>query len=177
MTTSPIVSVPVLGIDVGGVLVKRASQRDDTSFFGVRPMETPMVAGALEAVRLLAPLFGFRVHLVSKAGPRIAALTKEWLALHGFFEDTGLDAGSMWFVRKREDKAPICARLGVTHFVDDRVDVLEYLTSVSFRFLFTGGLGDHPAPLHPPARFRVSGSWSSLGEAIAVTLGEGRHTG
>ena len=33
-----------VGLDVGGVLVDRVAEGDDTSFFGSRPMETPAVA-------------------------------------------------------------------------------------------------------------------------------------
>src|SRR5438309_2104042 len=82
---------PVLGIDVGGVLVDRVAEDSDTSFFGGRPMETPAVVGAFEAVASLClGVFEGRVHVVSKAGPKIASLTREWLARRHFFEITGV---------------------------------------------------------------------------------------
>ena len=43
---------PVLGLDVGGVIIDRASEDSDTSFFGDRPMETPAVSDAVEVLRL-----------------------------------------------------------------------------------------------------------------------------
>ncbi|WP_344088945.1 hypothetical protein [Nostocoides veronense] len=136
---------PVLGLDIGGVLVDRLAEGEDTSFFGSRPMETPAVDGAGEAVERLLAAFDCRVHIVSKAGPRIATLSRQWLAEQEMLPGPLLES-QVHFVRDRADKAPICRRLGVTHFVDDRLSVLNHLADVDRRVLFTGGLGVHPAP-------------------------------
>ncbi len=48
----------------------------------------------------------------------------------------GLDEQALHFCRRRPDKAPICKRLGVTHFIDDRMDVIVHLTSVRYKILF-----------------------------------------
>lgn len=138
-------TLPVLGLDIGGVLVDRLAEGEDTSFFGTRPMDTPAVDGAFEAVARLLEAFDYRVHIVSKAGPKISRLSLEWLLLHNVISPA-LPATQVHFVTDRADKEPICRRLGVTHFVDDRLSVLNHLTSVDHRILFTGGLGVHPAP-------------------------------
>lgn len=153
---------PAIGIDVGGVLVDRVGEQSDTSFFGDRPMETPAVPGALEAVPHLLELFAGRVYIVSKAGPKISGLTRQWLRQHGAIGTDAIPADHLYFVRKRPEKAPICTRLGVTHFVDDRLDVLAALTTVEHRYLFTGGLGHHQPPEHPPGWATVVDTWSRL---------------
>lgn len=153
---------PVLGLDVGGVLVDRVAERTDTSFFGDVPMDTPAVSGALESIPVLLELFEWRVHIVSKAGPKIAALTRQWLAVHGVTGGAGIPLGNVHFVRKRPEKHPICERLGVTHFVDDRVDVLGHLATVDHRYLFTGGLGNHDPPTQVPGWATVVDSWPRL---------------
>jgi hypothetical protein len=56
-----------------------------------------------------------------------------------FFGRTRIPEASLHFVRERRDKAPVCQRLGVTHFVDDRLDVLAHLDAVEHRYLFLGG--------------------------------------
>jgi hypothetical protein len=60
-------------VDVGGVIVERADP------------------------------FEGRVHLVSKAGPKVAANTRVWLDHHDFFARTGVPARNLHFVRKRVD--------------------------------------------------------------------------
>jgi len=141
-------SNPVLGVDVGGVLAERLAGDSDTSFFGGRPMATPVVAGALDAVTALSAALGGRVHIVSKAGPRTSELSRRWLGLHGFLGDDKVPQGQVHFVRRREDKHPVCERLEITHFVDDMVDVLSYLQTVPQRYLFTGGHGARPVSAH-----------------------------
>ncbi|MGW1074882.1 hypothetical protein [Streptomyces sp. NPDC002537] len=123
-----------------------------------------------EALALLrAEPFEGRVHLVSKAGPKVAANTCAWLHHHEFFRRTGVPAGNLHFVRERAGKAPVCAQLNITHFVDDRLDVLGHLTTVGHRYLFTGGLGDKPAPRAIPSWATATGTWAELAAAIAFT--------
>lgn len=128
----------LLGVDVGGVLVDRIrADGSDTSFFSDRFLETPAVAGAFETlVRLGQERFGQSICIVSKCGPRTEERTRLWLAHHKLLDALGLDEQALHFCRKRPDKAPICMHLGVTHFIDDRMDVLVHLTSVRHRILF-----------------------------------------
>lgn len=161
----------VLGVDVGGVLVDRVAEGSDTSFFGDHPMDIPQVDGAFDEIASLARnVFDYRVHIVSKAGPKIAGLTREWLGRTRFFEITGISAANVWFVRKRPEKDPICRRLGVTHFVDDRLDVLQHLDSVEHRYLFTGGLGANPSPVDPPRWASLTKTWAEVGADIRLQI-------
>jgi hypothetical protein len=132
------VKAEFLGVDVGGVLVDRlTADGSDTSFFSERFLETPAVAGAFDTLlRLRRERFGQRICIVSKCGPRTEEKTRRWLEHHGLLDALGLDEQALHFCRKRPDKAPICKRLGVTHFIDDRMDVLFHLTSVRYRILF-----------------------------------------
>jgi hypothetical protein len=132
------VNTELLGVDVGGVLIDRIrADGSDTSFFSDRFLETPAVAGAFDTLmRLGCERFGGRICIVSKCGPRTEEKTRLWLTQHKLLDALGLDAQALYFCRKRRDKAPICERLGVTHFIDDRMEVLVHLTSVQHRFLF-----------------------------------------
>lgn len=161
----------MLGVDIGGVIVDRVAENSDTSFFGARPMETPAVAGALDALNdLTLGAFQRRVFLVSKARRRTAETTRAWLEHTNFFDRTGILRDNVHFVDNRCEKAPVCERLGITHFVDDRVDVLRVLDTVPHRYLFTGGLGKTPAPKDPPRDFSVIDSWVDLRRAVLDTL-------
>lgn len=127
----------VLGVDIGGVLTDRVADGSDTSFFSDRFLETPAVADGFEILaRLVRERFGERAHLVSKCGPRVQEKTLLWLAHRNFHAITGVAPERLHFCRTREEKAPICKRLRVTHFIDDRFDVLSYLTTVPNRYLF-----------------------------------------
>lgn len=125
-------------------------------------MDTPAVPGALDAMTELIEVFEYRVHIVSKAGPKISELTRRWLGERGVIGGAGIPIGNVHFVRKRPEKHPVCEQLGVTHFIDDRLDVLGHLTTVDHRYLFIGGLGDHEPPASVPRWVTVADTWPRL---------------
>ena len=162
-----------LGIDIGRVLIAPDAPdgRADTSFIGgtlKAALATPPYDGMFEAVPRLVALFGGRVWLVSKAGPKVQEKTRHWLQHHAFFERTGIAPDNLRFCLERPQKAHHCRELGITHFIDDRPDVLMHLQGlVPHRFLF--------GP--QKKRSTVSGivpvpTWVQAGVAVAGTLGE-----
>src|SRR3954463_15053042 len=121
---SPAFTDSRLGVDIGRVII--AGDGPDTSFVGgsnddaLRANALPF---ALEALaRLRAHLDG-RVWLVSKCGPRVEARPRACLDHLRFFEGPGIDRAHLVFCRSRPEKAPICARLSINAFVDDREDI------------------------------------------------------
>jgi hypothetical protein len=138
MTTDRILR---LGIDIGRVIIDGSSgPRGDTTFFQgdeETMLATPEVPGAGAAIERLTRRFGGQVWLVSKCGPRVQARTERWLADHRFFARTGIPAENLRFCRKRPDKRIHCIELGLTHFVDDRLDVHKAIRDVvDHQFLF-----------------------------------------
>lgn len=153
----------MLGVDVGGVLVDRIrADGSDTSFFSDRFLETPAVEGAFDTLaRLGRERFGQRICFVSKCGPKVEEKTRLWLAHHGVLDALGLDVRALHFCRERRDKGPICKRLRVTHFIDDRMDVLAYITSVPHRFLF----GPQKAGVNADGVVRTE-TWEDIATAL-----------
>jgi hypothetical protein len=63
--------------------------------------------------------------------------TRLWLDHHRFFEQTGVAAANVRFCRERPQKRDHALALGLTHFIDDRIDVLGHLEgAVAHRVLF-----------------------------------------
>lgn len=163
--------VPRLGVDIGRVIIH--GDGPDTSFIQARDDETamqaPAVDGAIEALARLTRRFEGAVWLVSKCGPRIEALSRRWLDHHGFFEKTGISAAQLRFCRERREKAGICLKLGVTMFVDDRIDVLVPMAGVvAHRFLFGAPSSSDPTITAVP-------TWQATEAAIDAILDEVDH--
>ena len=53
-----------------------------------------------------------------------------WLQSVDFFSRTGLHKDPLRFCLQREDKASICRELEITHFIDDRVHLMQILRGV-----------------------------------------------
>lgn len=150
-------------MDVGGVIIEPADEDADTSFFGENYLRTPPMPGVFEGLAtLVAARFGPAVHLVSKCGEQTEAHTRQWLAHHDFHGRTGVPAQNVHFCRTRAAKAPIAADLALTHFVDDKLEVLSYLTTVPHRFLFRPRPAEVAAHAQHLSDVRRVESWPDL---------------
>jgi len=118
-----------LGLDFGKVIMGAVKNgRADTSFLGTtfaEAMNSPPENGAIDATRKLVDRFDGHVWIVSKCGPSVENKTRGWLKHWNFYASTRFDRDRVRFCRQRRDKAGICMQLGITHFFDDRLDVLE----------------------------------------------------
>jgi hypothetical protein len=159
-----------LGVDIGRVIIGGGTVPggNDTQFFSgdtARMLATPAVPAAMETLARLVPLFG-QVWLVSKCGERVQRHTRQWLDHHDFAARTGIPRDHLRFCLKRPDKAVHCAQLGITHFVDDKLDVHQALRGiVPHRYLF----GPQRTP--PPGWVRPTLTWAAVETEILDSLG------
>ncbi len=118
-----------LGLDFGNVISKEKglSVSNDPDF-----MDREFVEDAVESIAALVPLFN-NVYIVSKCSEVSETLIPQWLKQNLFFEKTKIKPENIRFCRERHEKAPICKDLGITHFIDDRVEVLTHMKSVRIR--------------------------------------------
>jgi len=128
----------VLGIDIGMVLIgeRNLAVNVDDPGFPAAYLAREEVDGAIEAVvRLARERFGGHVCVVSKRSRQTRPLAVRWLIDRHFFTRVGIGIDDVHFCETREGKAPICKALGVTHFVDNRLEVLSHLSTVPNRYL------------------------------------------
>ncbi|HEX6095550.1 MAG TPA: hypothetical protein VF432_04420 [Thermoanaerobaculia bacterium] len=157
-----------IGIDIGRVIIAGDQPGGDTSFIGGsmdEVLRTPAIPGALAAIARLHTLFAGRVWLISKCGRRVEERSRVWLLHHRFHEQTGVPEEHLRFCRERPQKRDHAVELGLTHFVDDRTDVLAHLAGV-VPHLFLFGPQNEPVPSFAT---HVA-TWDEAEEAIAATL-------
>ncbi len=127
----------ILGVDIGGVIIDRVrNDGTDTAFKSKRYLETTAIPGVFLSLAKLRERFNGEIFVVSKAGLETELKTRDWLNRKGFYDLTGINPGDVHYCRERKEKAPICEWLGITHFIDDRLEVLSYLYSVPNKYLF-----------------------------------------
>lgn len=155
-----------MGVDFGRVINGGADQpgNEDTVFLhgGIEAaMSTPGAIGVFEILPRIVERFGGRAWIVSKCGPKTQERTLRWLEHHDFYRRTGVPEGNVRFCRQRPDKAVHCRELGITHFVDDRIDVHQALRGLVPN-LYLYGPQAAPAPdwVSPVA------TWADADEAI-----------
>jgi hypothetical protein len=158
---------PRLGVDIGRVIIAPVDPTSgaDTEFLSGderRSMMTPPAEGAIPVLRELNARFGGAVWIVSKAGPRVQALSRRWLERWRFFALTGIRPGNLYFCRERHEKAGYARRFGLTHFIDDRRDVLEPMRGLVPNLLLFGVQGGSVPP-----HMRHVLTWKAAREALA----------
>ncbi len=106
--------------------------------------------------------------MVSRCGPETERRTLLWMEHSSFHDLTGIPRERVHFVRERRDKAPVCEELGVTHFVDDRLEVLGYLaeSGVGNLYLFRGRDAEIEANRRYLERVNAIGGWPALEKAL-----------
>lgn len=127
----------ILGVDVGGVIIDRVrNDGTDTAFKGERYLETAAVPDAFSSLSKLMEIFDGIVYVVSKCGLETELKTRDWLKEKRFYDLTKISPANVHYCRTRQEKSPICKWLGITHFIDDRLEVLNFLETVSNKYLF-----------------------------------------
>jgi hypothetical protein len=127
-------------------------------FFSERYLEVPLVPGVLGSLVRLRALFGSHIYLIS-TNIRRRSQALEILEKHQILEFVGRDRVVMCDTDAA--KADTCRELGISHFVDDRIEVLELLGTVARRYLFQSESDAGASPALPANVLRVS-SWSAI---------------
>ena len=150
--------------DFSALLTKEFKPKTDQAKAAVEnAVRTPPCDGMFDVVPEVVSRFEGRVWLISKCGPRVQEKTRRWLAHHKFFERTGVHPDHLRFCLERPQKALHCAELGITHFIDDRRDVLEAMQAfVPNLYLFGPQRSGHAAD----SRFIVVETWRVLERSI-----------
>src|SRR5207237_7095512 len=98
---------PRIGFDLGGVI--RISK------------DRVLMPGAAHGLMTLRQYFGSELYIISRRRREKWGEGHDWVQRHlgNFFP-----IKHVWFCLERRDKSDFCLRYEITHFVDDRLEVL-----------------------------------------------------
>jgi len=120
----------VLGVDIGGVIFDFAPIfKTNGDVTEEEILHTPVMEGSIESLSVLnKTLFKDSIYLVSKYGEDGPKSIQKWLEKQNFYERTGIAREHLFQCAERHEKAPIVKDLGITHFVDDRAEVMSHFS-------------------------------------------------
>lgn len=118
----------ILGVDIGNVIINNRLNNPEV----VEVTETvyrsfPASEGVFDALKTLNEYCMGEVYLVSKCTEWAQEQILHWLDFHDFYIKTEIKKDHVHFVRQRHEKDGVCRTLGVTHFIDDRLEVLSHM--------------------------------------------------
>jgi len=132
-----------IGFDLGGVVLDSPGGSVPLDSWPIRE-----VPGAVDTIRWMHRVGDWPsgVHVISRCGPDVEAWSRHALDHVNFFERTGLSQGHVHFVRKVGEKVDLAVQLQLTHFVDDRSDVLARMAGRIPNRLHLAGSAARPTP-------------------------------
>jgi hypothetical protein len=110
------------GVDLGGVVIQDRPRPRSSSWNRSQDLTLPEIDHAFDAIEYFVRL-GRMPYVVSSGGEDVIAVRRQWLGKHRFFERTGMSLGRLKWCGSRDDKQHFLAHLGITHYVDNRVEV------------------------------------------------------
>lgn len=112
-----------IGIDVGNVISAGGNEIFTPDF-----LKSKFMPDAIECISWLSNIFGpENMFIVSKCGEAMQIKTMKWLIHNEFFRESYVLPENVHFCLKRDQKAGICRKLGITYFIDDRIDIVEHV--------------------------------------------------
>lgn len=123
----------VLGVDIGNVITNCRSVMDikDESFWTERYSTIPASDNVFNCLKKLNEgKFKENIFLVSRSKEDHEVRILKWLKDHDFYNKTGIKPESVFFCRERHEKERICREKGITHFIDDRLEVLSHMVGI-----------------------------------------------
>lgn len=121
-----------LGVDIGNVIIDhRMMDKKNKDNWQERYLASPPVEGVFESLKILSEQkFKNNIFLVSKCREDAEVLINIWFNKHDFFNKTGIKPENVFFCKERSEKEKICRENNITHFIDDRLEVLGHMINV-----------------------------------------------
>lgn len=145
----------VLGLDFGNVL-KLSGERT-------------LNKGAAEGVAKLREVFEDQIYVVSRVDDEVQELEVGGF-IQAHFDQLQIPSKRVFFCLKRSDKGAIVDRLKITHFLDDRTEVLSHMHTVPHRY----AMNPTPEQLRdfPPDNITVVKDWEEATRLICSSFQE-----
>lgn len=112
-----------LGVDLGNTIV---NNRD--------PEKNPF-DDAFRVIKRFVDA-GWEMFIVSRVNPDQEIRSRKWLEDRSFFQLTGISKLNLYYCRERFEKALIAEDLNLTHFIDDRAEVLSKMPDFMEKLLY-----------------------------------------
>jgi hypothetical protein len=154
-----------LGVDIGNVIINnQLIDCNDQAFYVNHYSQVPPIKDAFEVLKKINNRqLNNRIYLVSRCPEYAEAIILKWLRENNFYDKTGIDINNIYFCRERKEKAVICERLKITHFVDDRYEVLSYMTETNKHlYLFQPNKYEVQKFLKLPKNIKIVNSWFEI---------------
>ncbi len=116
-----------IGIDIMGVILPKAIEGGTLEEF----VACSALPDVIESIGKLVELYGNEsVFIVSRCPEFAEKGMIRWFDEHNFFNETNFNRSNIYFCREQFEKAPIAKQLMISHFIDDKISVLDFMKNI-----------------------------------------------
>ena len=120
-------SIKRIGIDIMGVILPKAIETGTVEEF----LACSALPDVVQSIDKLVELYkSENIFIISKCPEFAEKVIMQWFDLHNFFVETGFCRSNIYFCREQAGKAPTAQKLKLTHFIDDRKSVLDFMDGI-----------------------------------------------
>ena len=148
-----------IGIDLGGTIFSKTNE--DT-----KEQEIYIFPNSFKILSKIVEKFD-NVYIISRVNSQQRERSLAWLNSSEFFKKTGISPNNLFYCFDRRDKAIFGKALELTHFIDDRPEVLIHLNENIFKILFAPKLKNFDdSNLFNLTNYKVVNSWMEIDEVL-----------
>lgn len=161
----------VVACDLGGSVIDKVTKGSREKFLGPDYLLTRVVPQAFETLRFLAQETRgedgkYNVYVVSACEAALRRKALWWLGHMEFSNRTCIPSENVLFCDSRGEKGAVYARLGVTHAIDDRIEVLSSVSAATKKFLFRPDMNEGAPPSLLEAHIHLAEDWPGIVRCI-----------
>lgn len=145
----------IIGIDLGNTIVRSQHGHGSTQAF----------PDSLRTIRKMVQAFN-KVVIVSRVNPAQEIRARQWIKDSQFEANTGIPIEDVHFCENRSDKGRICKSIGVTHFIDDRPEVMHSMPPGVRKILYGPSLEDQRK--HSIEGMEIVQSWKEVAQKFEL---------
>lgn len=115
-----------IGLDLNGVLANNKTSYIKTRNYSI----FSVMEDAVNVVKTIIKRYGKEnVYIISRVqSHQLSFITGIWMETHNFLQKTNMSLDNVKICTRLKNKSRIAEELNITHFIDDRPEVLNYFS-------------------------------------------------
>ena len=143
-----------IGLDLGNTIVDRSNNNVPFEY-------------AFETIKWFKDEVFDDVFIVSRVNSEQRERSLKWLSDHCFYDLTGVPESNVYYCFDRRDKAVFVKGLGISVFIDDRIDVLTAMSDDVIKILYSND--ENSIKLANNYGIYVCKNWKEVGYLILIS--------
>jgi len=155
-----------IGIDINGVLANNKLPYFKTQNYSI----FSVMENAINVVKNLVKKYGAEnIYIISCVqSHQLSFITGIWMETHNFLHKTNISLDNVIICTRMKDKSRIAEKLNLTHFIDDRPEVLNYFSKETTILVYQPKKSQIKKYPDIASRAIIVNSWNEIADYLKI---------